>query len=534
MTPASTAPAHSHSPGEARIGYPSPALASVAASPEPRTWLSCGVLMAIAMAPRLAIFPWNENLYGDAVSRTELSSRWLAAPHWISSFADGAFQFGPLHLYLIAALLKLWPSPEHAGRLLSLICGVLSVVPLFLLTRRLFGWKAGVWAALAFSVWGMHIQFSTTAASESLALFLVLATLSLFAAGLEDGRFAPIGYAGLVLNLACATRYEAWLLIPLLGVVLLLADPDRVAAVTRATFFVLLCLPFPLVWMQGNEVATGSPFAAIAHIESFHQAWVNEGISRWGPILYRLQNLFFWPGVAVVTLSPLVAFFGFVGMRTAWKESPRHRWVLWIIVIPTAYFTIRSAVLLSFQPLGRFATTEIALILPYVYVGFLAIAGGISANKRRMLAAVTIGSAVAVPLWLGAFTFRNQGKFQNSLRPISPTSTNSPAVMEVARFIRQQVGPKGGGIILDTDSEYRDMQIAFFAGLPEEKMARYRWDTFQKRLLTAQPVHLIRIEGGQLGENEEFQLVGNRVRLGDRWFEELPGFKPPFHVYRPL
>jgi hypothetical protein len=78
------------------------------------------------------------------------------------------------------------------------------------------------------------------------------------------------------------------------------------------------------------------------------------------------------------------------------------------------------------------------------------------------------------------------------------------------------------------------MQVAFFSGLPEEKMARYRWDTFQKRLLTAQPAYLIRIDGGQLIENLDFRLVGNRARLGDRWFEELPGFKPPFHVYRPL
>ncbi len=184
--------------------------------------------------------------------------------------------------------------------------------------------------------------------------------------------------------------------------------------------------------MQGNEVATGSAFAAIAHIESFHRAWVNEGLSRWGPILYRLQNLFFWPGIAVVTLSPLVAFFGFVGMAKAWKERPRHRWVLWLIIIPTAYFTIRSAVLLSFQPLGRFTTGEIALVLPYVYFGFLAVAGRMTANQRRMLATATIGSALAVPLWLGSFTFRNQGKIQNSLRPISPTSTNPPEGMQVA------------------------------------------------------------------------------------------------------
>jgi hypothetical protein len=120
------------------------------------------------------------------------------------------------------------------------------------------------------------------------------------------------------------------------------------------------------------------------------------------------------------------------------------------------------------------------------------------------------------------------------LAPIGPISQNPTAVIEVARFIKERAQAEGAGIILDVDPHHWDMQVAFFSGLPEEKMARYRWDTFQKRLLTAQPAYLIRIDGGQLIENLDFRLVGNRARLGDRWFEELPGFKPPFHVYRPL
>src|SRR5262249_3989789 len=104
------------------------------------------LLMSAALLPRLILLPLNENLFGDAVIRTELAARWAAHPHWISSYADGAFQFGPLHLYLMGILLQIWPSQEHVGRLLSLIFGVLSVIPLFALTRRLMGKRAAVWA----------------------------------------------------------------------------------------------------------------------------------------------------------------------------------------------------------------------------------------------------------------------------------------------------------------------------------------------------------------------------------------------------
>ncbi len=535
MKNASTAPASPLRPAlRAPKQRPSADLSALPRPIEPRPVVACGLLMLVALAPRLALLPSNQNLYGDAVIRTELAGRWLANPHWISSFADGAFQFGPLHLYLLGLALKLWPAPELAGRVMSLVFGIATVVPLYLLTRRLFDWKAAVVACLALSAWGMHIQFSTTAASESLALFLVLCTLWLFAAGVEGGRFAPTAYSALMLNLACATRYDAWLLIPLLSGLLLFGDSDRIAAVTRAVFFGLLCLPFPLIWMQGNEVALGSPFAPIHHIEDFHRAWVGEELALWGPFLYRLQNLSFWPGIALVTLSPLVALFGFAGMWSAWKQQPLHRWLIWTALIPTAYFTFRSAILLNFQPLGRFTANQLVLLLPYVSYGFQSFFGRGPSLWRRIVAVLSVASAIGTPTFLGVLTSRDDDGIARSLAPIGPVSKNPAAVIDLARFIKERARADGAGIILDTDPHHWDMQIAFFSGLPEEKMARYRWDTFQKRLLTAQPAYLIRIDGGQLIENLDFQLIGNRARLGDRWFEELPGFKPPFHVYRPL
>ncbi len=513
---------------------------------EPSTQRLIAVLMGVAALPRLILLPLNENLYGDAVIRTELASRWAAHPHWISSFADGAYQFGPLHLYAIGILLQVLPSREHVGRLLSLIFGVLSIIPLFGLTRRLMGRRAAVWACLAFSAWGMHLQFSTTAGSESLALFLVLTALSFFAAAMDEGRFGPLVYSALTLNLACATRYDAWMLIPLLSIALLFGDKDRVAAITRAVFFALFCLPFPLVWMYGNELApwtpgfeTGSAFAPVRHIEEFHRAWVSDGLGRWGQVGYRLQNLFFWPGAAIVTLTPLVALLGMFGMVRAFRARPEQRWLLWVAWIPSLYFTFRSTVTLTFQPLARFTATELVLVLPYVYFGFNELLKNARAWTRWAVAALAIVLAVGEPIALGAFTFRSEGKLQDALRPISPTSTNPEATMRVARFIKDEVAPRNGAIILDSDPGYSDLQIAFFGGLPEERMARYRWDEcrgdggcFPDRLRTANPEYLVRIEGGKLAESPDFEVLDNRVRLGERWFEEIPGFPSPYHVYR--
>jgi hypothetical protein len=491
------------------------------------------LLVAAALLPRLIAFPFNENLYGDAVVRTELAERWLRNPRWIFSFDDGVFQFGPLHIYLLAGALKLFPDREHAGRLLSLLFGVLTVLPLFSLTRRLFDRRAAVWACLAFSVWGLHLQLSSTAASEALGLFLILSVLALFAQGLDEGRFAPLAASALVLNLACATRYDAWMLVPLLSGLLLVRGSDRVAAVTRAVTFGLFSLPFPFLWMHGNELVRGDPFYPLTYIDQYHARWFADGLGRFGELGYRLQNLFFWPGSALVTLTPLVALFGLAGMVRTFRQQRDHRWLIWTVLLPTAYFTFRSAVLGNFVPLGRFTVVQVALVLPFVVVGFDWVVMRIGTRLARALAVVAGVCAVLIPLGLGAFTYDRAGKWENALRPVSPTSNNDPAVRRVARFIKQQVAPTGGAIILDSDPGYRDLQVAFFSGLPEERMARYRWEIFPERVASADPKVLIHIEGGGgLEQSPDFEQGVGRARLGKHWFEEVPGFLPPFRVYR--
>jgi hypothetical protein len=140
--------------------------------------------------------------------------------------------------------------------------------------------------------------------------------------------------------------------------------------------------------------------------------------------------------------------------------------------------------------------------------------------------------AVAVPVALGLYTFRAEGRFQDSLRPVSPTSTNPVAVMKVADFLKQEVAAKGGAAALDDDPGYMDLQLAFFSGLPELRLARVRWDTFRERLRDAQPGVLVRFEQGSLVKDPGVKLEGRTLVLDGVTYEELDGFTAPLHVYR--
>ncbi|RKH26975.1 hypothetical protein D7X12_40905, partial [Corallococcus sicarius] len=240
----------------------------------------------------------------------------------------------------------------------------------------------------------------------------------------------------------------------------------------------------------------------------------------------------FWPGVALFTLTPGVALLGAVGMVKAWKQHPETRWLVALAVVPTLYFTFRAAVMLSFVPLARFTVTQLVLLPVFLAPGFAAVVAGRGAFARRAVVGVTAVLAVVMPVALGIYTFRVEGGLHDSLRPVSPTSTNPVAVMQVARFLKEEVAARGGAAAVDDDPRYMDLQLAFFSGLPEMRLARVRWDTFRQRLQDAKPDVLVRFDQGNLLKDPGVRLEGRTLTLDGVAYVEQDGFLAPLHVYR--
>ncbi len=387
-------------------------------------WRAPLVLTGAVGLVRLLVFPFAQDVYGDAIVRTQMGRDWAQAPHWMSSFADGPWQFGPLHLYVVGL-----GSLIGAERLVSLVFGTLTTLPLYFLTRRLFSERAARIACLVFAFWGLHIQFSTTTASEALALFLTACTLAAFA----SERWA---LAGIALTLSCATRYDAWLLVPMLVGVLAVRRQWRPAVVLGAISSV-----FPVVWMLGNWQALGDPLYPIHFVDAFHLKWFAENEAFWGMWRHRAVCLLLWPGVALATLGPFVLIAGALNAR-------RVPWLMFVMLVPFVLLTFRSVVLGTFEPIGRFTGRELFILIVFA---------------APVLRARTALVTAALALGLGVYTYHREGGWADAFRPLSPVTTQPKVVMETAAFVHAQAAL--GTVAIEADPGYRDLAVTFYSGV---------------------------------------------------------------------
>ena len=431
--------------------------------PERRyAWIALGV----ALAARIPALLLATEHYGDAPVRVEIAERWLLAPHLWHGFAE-TFQFGPLHLTALAGALKLWPARHWSPQVLSLACGLLSVWLLYRIAHETVGPQAALVAALGLALAPLHIQASTTAASETPFLALLLGCVALL---LEDRVVAP----ALLLAAAGMVRYDGWLYVPLCAA-LVLWRKKRVA--DALLFCALAALPIPF-WLWVNARWTGDPLAPLHHIDRDHRYLADMGLRWFGPLRYRLYSLVYWPWAVLVWCTPIVGGLAVAGaLRAIWRRERGFELAL-VAWIPAAFLTFRAAVLTDFRPLARFALVAAALSLPFAW--------GMIASLPRLTRAAIAGAAaallVATPVALAAMSYGRNGGMAEWARPVSPVSSVPPGIAQAVRWLRANAGPTDV-VLLDSAWHYLDIPLAFASDLPESQLARYRWDDHAARLV---------------------------------------------------
>ena len=485
-------------------------------------------LTFLTLVVRLALMPFNESFYGDAVARTELAQRWLASPHWIASASQGAEQFGPLHIYGVAALLALGVPAADAGRWLSLLVGTATAIPLLLLARRLFGKEAAITSGLLFAFWGFHLQLSTTGASEALGLFWVLSACAALASATErqQGGWGALVLSGFCATLTCAVRYDLWLLLPWMGAVCFWRRGFGMASAWAACAAL-----FPALWLAGNAWVDGTPLGPIESVEAFHRAWVIEEQGRyvafWGPLgnaIYTAVQLLFWPAIALITLGPWTAWAMARGLVGSWRERPAARWCLAVIALPALYFSFRAVLLQNFVPLARFTVVQLALALPFA---------GWVLRERRARAWALLGTATlavvtgafALPVFPGML-----GKVSELLRPVSPISRNPPGILDAARFLRAERAA-GGSVLLDSDPAYWDIQVGFFSGWEPSRLIRLRQQLEGRGPISASADWLVRLPRGALGSSIGREASGGRLLVGTRSYRQWATLRDGVTIY---
>ena len=439
------------------------------------------IALAAALAARIPALLLGFEHYGDAPVRVEIAERWARAPHLWHGFTE-TYQYGPLQLSLVGAALRVWPDRLWAPRGLSLLCGLLGIWLLFRVANRLAGPQAAFVAALGLALSPLHIQASTTAASEAPFLALFLGSIDLL---LSDRLLT----SALFLAASGLIRYDGWLYVPLLAGWLVL----RRVALPRIALYVGIAAAPAVLWLWVNKVYAGDALAPIHHIDWDHRTLTAASLAHFGQIHWRAYCLFYWPLAVLLVCTPVLGAFAMAGAaRALWRRSSGWQ-IAAVAWIPAAYFTFRAAILTDFRPLSRFALVAGVLSLPFAWSAIAAL----PARARSATVALGVAVLVLTPAALAFASYGRNGGLAEWSRPMSPVSTVPPGIAQAARWLRANAETEDY-LLLDSAWHYLDIPLAFASGLPDERIARLRWADFDERLAQHPPTLALLLYQGAL------------------------------------
>lgn len=263
-----------------------------------------GVLLIGALV-RLWILAVTENgvdFHFNAYDRSIFTwYDWMKSDRCVPMFA-----YGPLHFYLLRAVFSLTGyEPYFVPRFLSLIFGVATLWPLMSISRRAYGDRASIWTGLAGAFYPLGVRLSVVSLEVTLFHFLAFLALDslLHTIEMRRGGWGQAAASAVWLNLACATRFEGWLLIPLMFLLLVRTH------FWKAVLFGAMSSFFPLLWMGVNKVVTGNPVAFATVSATVQKVQLGK--------LPLLERAFGWPVIMVQTSTWLVIALAALGIALA-------------------------------------------------------------------------------------------------------------------------------------------------------------------------------------------------------------------------
>lgn len=178
-----------------------------------KTWYMLGALLILGLIVRVDWLKSHVLVFNpDGAEYARSAENLLRGAGFSGMWSRPEVIFPPLYPLLIAAASPLTGNSEVAARLVSVICGVLLVLPIFYLARRIYGPRTAILAATVVSIHPMLTSISVTGFSESTYLLFFAWGLYWSFESLWGRGWKAAAMAGLFWGLAYLARPEAFLL----------------------------------------------------------------------------------------------------------------------------------------------------------------------------------------------------------------------------------------------------------------------------------------------------------------------------------
>jgi len=421
------------------------------------TWIALTLISTGSLLRVLSYF-LSDNAGGDALARVAMTAQWLQHP--VPKFFFSAYP--PGHFYFIGLASLIFGDVLVAGRILSLVLGIASLFVVWKLARTIYGDTAGMLAAAVFSLYTLHIGYSTTSSSEVTYLLFLLLSMMFFFSYLATGwnKAWYLAMSGISMSVAESIRYEAWVVFGGLVVILgLMVIPDfklrRWIGFRALLVFGISGGLWPVLMMTYSWRATGDPM----YLVHSNRTRVTETLAAThSPMLYQLALT---PIAILISLSPLAfgaAIYGF--MKSFRSRLPAAFAGLTLFFAAVQIHAILTRGLLA---LARYSITLGSMLAVIAGYGLERICEKVAPEKTRLAHMVVI-----VFLFLNlSFVFfmseRPQG-YSEKFAAVSPRLRFPKRVSEVARFLRTHMAPEDAVVIDNYNVESNIVMAA--AGMP--------------------------------------------------------------------
>ena len=419
-------------------------------------------LLVIGSGLRVVFFFLSRKNGGDAFARAAMTAKWLQHPSLSLDF--GGPKWLPLHFWLMALVAQIVPNVMLACRLLSLIAGLVSLWLFWKLVLRLYGDSAATLSLAIFTLYSLHIAYSTTSSSEETFVAFVLGGLLGVFSFRVSGKYGALIAGGLSLTAAAAVRFEAWIVIFALSLIFLLGLEGRripSRGYWKALFtYGIASGTWPVFWAAHSWLMTGHPFYGLADNRASVPAQLAVFATHG-----RLYELALFPGVIVLTLTPLALAGTLYALWLSMKE--RNNLDFAFLVVFFALFQFATIATGGIVALARYTLMLGTLCAALAGYGLAALGERFLGSRHHRLLPILLTILVANLAFIVGLS-EHPGSFEDKFRSVSPLMQFPTHLEDVQKILRGQIHPEDRVLIDNYNNESNIVGMAI--GLP---LARY-------------------------------------------------------------
>jgi len=172
------------------------------------------ILLSYLNSPFSKIPVWDAKMYWD-------KARAIAGGNLLG---DAVFHQAPLYQYFLAPVIMVFGESLTAVYVIQALVSALSCGLLYSIIKRVAGKRDAVIAACIFALYGMQVFYTFKILSETVSIFLMLASFYFFVNFHKRG-FLPL--AGVFIGLLCLSKPHFLFLVPFAGLFLFSRVPRQ-------------------------------------------------------------------------------------------------------------------------------------------------------------------------------------------------------------------------------------------------------------------------------------------------------------------